>query len=63
MNLTDLFRIDFSTRAGKTALCIEGRMVTFAELDVQSNRVARAFQRLGLTRGDRVVFYLGNRLE
>ncbi|MDE3088328.1 MAG: AMP-binding protein, partial [Chloroflexota bacterium] len=63
MNLTDLFRISFVTRASKIALRFEDRALTFAELDAASNRVARALQRLGLTRGDRVAFYLGNGLE
>ncbi|MBI5653806.1 MAG: AMP-binding protein [Chloroflexi bacterium] len=63
MNLTDLFRINFARHANKIAIRFEDRALTFGELDAQSNRVARAFQRLGLQRGDRVAFYLGNRVE
>ena len=63
MNLIDLFRIQAVTRAGKTAIRFEGRDMTFGELDKQSNRLARALQRLGLQRGDRVAFYLNNSLE
>ncbi|MCL4395661.1 MAG: AMP-binding protein [Chloroflexi bacterium] len=63
MNLVDLFSIPFGSRASKTAIRFQGAAVTFAELDAQSNRVAHAFERLGLARGDRVAFYLGNSLQ
>jgi malonyl-CoA/methylmalonyl-CoA synthetase len=63
MNLIDLFRINFARYANKIAIRFEDRAITFGELDAQSNRVARAFQRVGLQRGDRVAFYLGNRVE
>ncbi len=63
MNLIDLFRIHLIARADKRALAFEERALTFGELDAQSNRIARAFQRLGLKRGDRIGFYLGNRVE
>ncbi|CAG0941658.1 malonyl-CoA/methylmalonyl-CoA synthetase [Anaerolineae bacterium] len=63
MNLIDLFRINFVTRADKIALRFEDRALTFGELDTQSNRIAHAFQRLGLKRGDRFGFYLGNSVE
>jgi malonyl-CoA/methylmalonyl-CoA synthetase len=63
MNLIDLFRINFQTRADKPAILFEGRAVTFGELDGLSNRVAHAFERMGLQRGDRAAFYIGNSLE
>lgn len=63
MNLIDLFRINFARYANKTAIRFEDRALTFGELDAASNRVARAFQRLGLQHGDRVAFYLGNSIE
>ncbi|MBI4785952.1 MAG: AMP-binding protein [Chloroflexi bacterium] len=63
MNLIDLFRINFTARANVPAIHFEGRTLTFGELDAQSNRVARAFQRLGLQKGDRVAFYLNNSVE
>ena len=63
MNLIDLFRINFQTRTDEPAIHFEGRTVTFGELDAQSNRVAHAFARIGLQRGDRAAFYLGNCLE
>lgn len=63
MNLIDLFRINFARYADKPALEFENRALTFRELDAQSNRVARALQRLGLVPGDRAGFYLGNRVE
>lgn len=63
MNLIDLFRINFVRHADKTAIQFENRSLTFGELDALSNRVARAFQKLGLKHGDRVGFYLGNSIE
>ena len=63
MNLIDLFRISFIAHADKPAIHFEGRTLTFGELDAQSNRVAQAFQRLGLQKGDRVAFYLNNSIE
>lgn len=63
MNLTDLFRITFQSLRGKPAIAFEGEILTFGEMDARSNRVAGAFQRLGLVKGDRVAFYLGNSLE
>lgn len=45
----------------KTAL-ISGRdRVTYSELDQQADRVAAGFHRLGIRKGDRVAFVLGNR--
>jgi malonyl-CoA/methylmalonyl-CoA synthetase len=63
MNLIDLFRINFARYEHKTAIRFEDRALTFGELDAASNRVARAFRRLGLKHGDRVGFYLGNSVE
>jgi malonyl-CoA/methylmalonyl-CoA synthetase len=63
MNLPDLFRINFTVRANKPAIIFDECVVTFGELDAQSNRIAQMFQRLGLRHGDRVAFYLNNSLE
>lgn len=63
MNLVDLFRIQWIERASKVAVQTQGRSLTFGELDVESNCVARAWQKMGLRRGDRVAFYLGNSIE
>lgn len=63
MNLIELFRIQWLERPNQVAVRAEGRAFTFGELDVESNRVARAFQRMGLRHGDRVAFYLDNCVE
>ncbi len=63
MNLTDLFHPTFESSSSRTAIAFEGQILTFGELDARSNRVARAFRRFGLAKGDRVAFYLGNSLE
>jgi long-chain acyl-CoA synthetase len=46
---------DTARRYGrKTALVMGGRQVTFAELEADSNRVARALMKMGVKKGDRV---------
>jgi long-chain acyl-CoA synthetase len=46
---------DTAQRCGtKTAIAIGGRQVTFAELEADSNRVARALMKMGVKKGDRV---------
>ncbi|MEO5821851.1 MAG: AMP-binding protein [Vicinamibacteraceae bacterium] len=44
----------------KVALVCEGQRVTYAELDTQATRFARALQDIGVGRGDRVVIHLDN---
>jgi long-chain acyl-CoA synthetase len=48
---------------GRTALVCEGRVFTFADLDLASDRVARALQRGGLARGDRAAIVAANVAE
>ncbi len=68
MQLADLFAaslvgqpddlaIEFDTRDGTSAT------LTFGELNVRSNRLARLLQRRGLVPGDRLAIYLANRVE
>lgn len=59
-NLLEKCAVD---RPDKVALVHGGRSATYAELDADSNRLARAFRAFGVTRGDRVVVYLDNRPE
>lgn len=47
----------------KIALICDGQRYTYRELDGLANRCARAFQKLGVQRGDRVGIYLHNSVE
>ncbi len=47
-------------RGSKPAIIWYGRNVSFAELDLYSDRFARALQDIGVERGDRVALFLGN---
>ncbi|GAB4331145.1 MAG: long-chain fatty acid--CoA ligase [Candidatus Abyssubacteria bacterium] len=47
----------------KPALYLGERMVTFAEMNVQTNRYANVFRDLGIRAGDRVCLFSPNRLE
>ena len=47
----------------KTALIVQGRRLSYGDLDRQSNRMARALAAAGICRGDRVVICLENTAE
>lgn len=47
----------------RTALCHEGRNVTWAELEARTNRLARAYQALGVKPDDFVTIALPNGIE
>ncbi len=47
----------------KVALVAKGNRTTYAELDQQANRVAHTLERLGVTRGDRVLVFADNSVE
>jgi len=49
--------IEYDDAAGKSVT------LTFGELDTRSNQLARVLQQRGVVRGDRVAFYLVNRIE
>jgi malonyl-CoA/methylmalonyl-CoA synthetase len=63
VNLLDLFAISIQRFPDRTAFRFGEQSVTFAELDVSANRLANAFRRLGLRKGDRAAFFLPNSLE
>ncbi len=68
MQLIDLFDLSLVGRANETALeydRADGTLgsLTFGELDARSNRVARLLAARGLVRGDRLGFFLPNRVE
>jgi amino acid adenylation domain-containing protein len=47
----------------QTALVLDSRTITYAELEAQSNRFARSLIRNGICRGDRVALWLPKSLE
>ncbi|MES2508331.1 MAG: AMP-binding protein [Pseudomonadota bacterium] len=58
--MPEAFRASFEKHAGRLALRGTEGEVTYAELDVITDRLASAFLRMGLKPLDRVVFQLGN---
>ena len=48
---------------GKTALICDGQRLTYADVEMQANRVATALRGRGLRRGERVGIYLPNSVE
>lgn len=68
MQLSDLFDLSLVGRANVTALDYDradGTLasLTFGELDARANRVTRLLASRGFVRGDRLGFFLPNRIE
>jgi malonyl-CoA/methylmalonyl-CoA synthetase len=68
MQLLDLFSLSLSGRSSAAALeydRLDGTTatITFGEIEARSNRLARLLAARGLSRGDRLGFYLPNRVE
>jgi malonyl-CoA/methylmalonyl-CoA synthetase len=63
VNLLHLFDLSLIARADEIALEWEGAEFTFGDIERRSNRVAHALRARGLTKGDRLCVYLGNRIE
>ncbi|HKC88709.1 MAG TPA: AMP-binding protein, partial [Blastocatellia bacterium] len=68
MQLTDIFDLSLKGRASAEALeydCADGSVatITFGELDARSDRIARLITSRGLARGDRLCFFMPNRVE
>lgn len=63
MNLKTFLREVAEKYGDKTAIKSGDKRLSYAELDKASNRAAHAFINLGITRGDRVAFLLGNSPE
>src|ERR1700720_1072799 len=57
-NLADMIRAQAKTRGYTTAFEFEGRLTSFAGLDIHTNRVANGLKALGVKPGERVA-YLG----
>ena len=68
MQLIDLFAASLVGQRDDTAMEVDDgaggvRTLTFGELDLRSNRLARVLARRGVRAGDRLGLYLANRLE
>ena len=68
MQLTDIFNLSLIGRATVEAVeydCVGGTTVTltFGDLETRSNRLAHLLASRGITRGDRLGFFLPNRVE
>jgi len=63
MNLRQWFDLTFGPRANQEALEWAGHVYTFADIDARSNRMARALQARGFSKGDRLCVYLANSIE
>ncbi|MGY4410719.1 acyl-CoA synthetase (AMP-forming)/AMP-acid ligase II [Bradyrhizobium sp. LB7.1] len=57
-NLADMVRERATSRGNATAYEFEGRVTSFAEFDVKTNKVAGALIEMGVRRGERIA-YLG----
>src|SRR5665213_2576914 len=58
VNLADMTRARAATRGNATAFEFEGRITSFAQLDIRTNRVANGLRALGIKPGERIA-YLG----
>ncbi len=68
MQLTDIFDFSLIGNAKKVALEYENAdgavsSLTFGDLDARSDRIARLLASRGLARGDRLCFFMPNRVE
>ena len=67
MDLTSLFSVSLTDRAGRSALDYEAagavRTLSFGEIEARANRMARELEARGLRAGDRLCVHLGNRIE
>jgi long-chain acyl-CoA synthetase len=61
--IADIIRVHGAGRGDSPALEIDGRSVSFGELDRRSNQVAQALRAAGVGRDDRVAFIDKNGLE
>jgi malonyl-CoA/methylmalonyl-CoA synthetase len=63
VNLLHLFDLSLIARANDVALEWDGAEFTFGDIERRSNHVAHALRERGLSKGDRLCVYLGNRIE
>ena len=63
MGIAELFKQTAVKLPDKVAVEFEEQRVTFKEIDLKANKVANAFQSIGILKGDRVAQYMPNSLE
>ena len=63
MSLLSLFDVSLLGRAAKPALEFGGVSLAFGDLEARSNRLAHTLRARGLKPGDRLAFFLQNRVE
>lgn len=63
MSLLSLFDASLLGRAAKPALEFGGVSLAFGDLEARSNRLAHTLRARGLKPGDRLAFFLQNRVE
>ena len=63
MGIAELFKQTAIKLPDKVAIEFEEQRVTFKEIYLQANKVANAFQSIGILKGDRVAQYMPNSLE
>ena len=63
MGIAELFKQTALRLPDKVAIEFEDERVTFKEIDLQANKVANAFQSIGIAKGDRVAQFMPNSLE
>lgn len=61
--LQEILRENVAEHPDKVALICENQRLTYAQIDMMSNRLANAFRRNGIKDGDRILFYLLNSSE
>lgn len=59
-NLIEMFRTVAEEHKNEPATIFKGKIKTYADIETEVNKLANAFQRLGLKKGDRVAVYLPN---
>ena len=63
MSIASLFHQTALNLPDNVAIEFEDKRVTYREIDLIENKVANAFQSLGITKGDRVAQFIPNCLE
>jgi malonyl-CoA/methylmalonyl-CoA synthetase len=63
MQLADIFDLSLRGRASAEALEYDDSTFTFGDIDARSDRVARFITSRGIARGDRICFFMPNRVE
>ena len=61
--LPKILRQSAERYSGNTAVAMDARAITYAELESESNRFARSLMRHGVSRGDRVALWLPKSIE